>query len=115
MKLIGKHCSYTQVNKLGCSTLKHRMTQTSETEYAALLGATGSDIVANSAANFCRSSVITMDDTGVPKTFTLYFTNVPCSVSLIPQLRAVWPPNERRIASGRSFLITYDIYTCKQK
>lgn len=42
---------------------------TSCTEYAALLGATGSPIFFNSSANNCLSSVSSTDLAGVPSTY----------------------------------------------
>ena len=50
---------------------------TSSMEYAALLGATGSPILASSSANNCLSSVRMIELTGVPNTRTPYWSNTP--------------------------------------
>jgi hypothetical protein len=45
--------------------------------------------------------------TGVPRTLTLYFSKTPALNSSVPQLRAVCPPNDKRMPSGLSLAITF--------
>lgn len=105
------------------------------TVLTAILGAIFSLISISLSEKSCRSSVAMMDSTGVPKTCTPYFCRTPlwksstpgtmyrnmmyhqsilsvllnlvkCDTGCSPQLRAVCPPMESRIPSGRSILIT---------
>jgi hypothetical protein len=47
-----------------------------------------------------------MARTGVPRTRTPYLSRMPESSSSRPQLSAVWPPKESRIASTSSLTMT---------
>lgn len=80
--------------------------RTCSTDSAASLGATCSLISSIFSTKIFLSSVISMEATGVPSTFTRYFSRTPCLVSSTPQFRAVWPPKVSSTPSGRSFLIT---------
>ena len=59
-------------------------------------------ISARRSTNSCRSSVSRIASIGVPSTCTPCFASMPASCSASPQLSAVWPPNESRIASTLS-------------
>ncbi|TNN53470.1 hypothetical protein EYF80_036312 [Liparis tanakae] len=62
---------------------------TCSTDSAASLGATCSLISSIFSTKIFRSSVISIDATGVPRTRTLYFSRTPSLVSSTPQFRAV--------------------------
>lgn len=105
----GSSCHYDMGLALGKTPPAPTPTQralTCSTEIAASLGATCSLISSIFSTNTLRSSVISMEATGVPRTRTAYFSSTPSLVSSTPQFSAVCPPNVSRMPSGRSFFIT---------
>mmetsp|Transcript_17368 Transcript_17368/g.33774 ORF Transcript_17368/g.33774 Transcript_17368/m.33774 type:complete len:209 (+) Transcript_17368:2794-3420(+) len=75
------------------------------------LGATCSPISFNFIANASRSSVASITGIWVPRTIQLCLSRIPDSLSWIPQLRAVWPPNCNRMPSGFSFSMTFSTFS----
>jgi len=57
--------------------------------------------------NFSLSSVSIIACTCVPRTLTPYLSRTPFLYSSTPQFKAVWPPKDKKMLSGRSFSITF--------
>ena len=68
--------------------------------------ATLTSICRNLLANSLRSSVSRIVSMGVPRTRTPYLSNTPRSYSAIPQLSAVCPPKDSKMASTFSLIRT---------